>query len=175
MVNLIWMGLDMSITCTAPTTFETQTCTRCGGSGRYSYNQMHGDRCYGCNGRGIAYTKRGAAAVAFLNGLRKIRLDQLQVGDFMQVSTMSATYFAPIVSIGPGYPVKSYNHNTGEWVEHSTLSVTTEHPSRGKSGLVASPSAIVRKGFSAKEKAEQIKQALAYQATLTKTGKPRKR
>jgi hypothetical protein len=25
-------------------------CGRCGGSGRYSYNQMDGDRCYGCQG-----------------------------------------------------------------------------------------------------------------------------
>lgn len=29
-------------------------CTRCGGSGHYSYNQMDGTRCYGCNGTGKA-------------------------------------------------------------------------------------------------------------------------
>ncbi len=28
-------------------------CPRCGGSGHYSYNQMDGTRCYGCNGSGI--------------------------------------------------------------------------------------------------------------------------
>ncbi|RUX08042.1 MAG: hypothetical protein E5V51_00280 [Mesorhizobium sp.] len=28
------------------------TCGRCGGCGRYSYNQMDGDKCYGCNGQG---------------------------------------------------------------------------------------------------------------------------
>jgi hypothetical protein len=28
-----------------------QPCGRCGGTGRYSYNQMDGDRCYGCNGK----------------------------------------------------------------------------------------------------------------------------
>lgn len=27
-------------------------CPRCGGSGHYSYNQMDGTRCYGCNGSG---------------------------------------------------------------------------------------------------------------------------
>lgn len=27
-------------------------CGRCGGSGRYSFNQIDGDRCYGCNGKG---------------------------------------------------------------------------------------------------------------------------
>ena len=29
-------------------------CPRCGGSGHYSYNQMDGTRCYGCNGSGVA-------------------------------------------------------------------------------------------------------------------------
>lgn len=28
-----------------------ETCTRCGGSGSYSFNQRDGTRCYGCNGR----------------------------------------------------------------------------------------------------------------------------
>lgn len=28
-----------------------QPCGRCGGSGHYSYNQMDGTRCYGCNGK----------------------------------------------------------------------------------------------------------------------------
>lgn len=27
-------------------------CERCGGSGSYSFNQIDGDRCYGCNGKG---------------------------------------------------------------------------------------------------------------------------
>ena len=29
-----------------------KTCGRCGGSGRFSYNQMDGDKCYGCGGSG---------------------------------------------------------------------------------------------------------------------------
>lgn len=32
----------------------TITCTRCGGSGRYSYNQMDGDKCWGCDGRKVS-------------------------------------------------------------------------------------------------------------------------
>lgn len=30
----------------------TKPCGRCGGSGRYSFNQMTGDRCFGCSGVG---------------------------------------------------------------------------------------------------------------------------
>ena len=26
------------------------TCSRCGGSGRYSFNLIHGTKCYGCGG-----------------------------------------------------------------------------------------------------------------------------
>ena len=43
-------------------------CPRCGGSGHYSYNQMDGTRCYGCNGRGLTsqivrwYTDKERAA-----------------------------------------------------------------------------------------------------------------
>lgn len=43
--------------------FETETCGRCGGSGRYSFNTMDGDRCYGCQGSGIRFTKKGRAAL----------------------------------------------------------------------------------------------------------------
>lgn len=32
----------------------TVTCTRCGGSGRHSYNQMDGDKCWGCDGRKVS-------------------------------------------------------------------------------------------------------------------------
>ena len=32
-------------------------CPRCSGSGHYSYNQIDGTRCYGCNGSGIAIQK----------------------------------------------------------------------------------------------------------------------
>lgn len=28
-------------------------CRRCGGSGKYSYNLIHGTKCYGCNGTGF--------------------------------------------------------------------------------------------------------------------------
>lgn len=42
--------------------WESEACGRCGGSGRYSYNSMDGDRCYGCGGTGLVLTKAGAAA-----------------------------------------------------------------------------------------------------------------
>ena len=34
------------------------TCGRCGGSGRYSWNQISGDTCFGCGGSGQAVPKK---------------------------------------------------------------------------------------------------------------------
>jgi hypothetical protein len=33
------------------------TCSRCAGTGRFSFNLMHGTKCYGCNGTGKQKTK----------------------------------------------------------------------------------------------------------------------
>ena len=41
--------------------FERQTCTRCGGSGEYSYCQMHGTTCFGCSGTGKQTSRNGRA------------------------------------------------------------------------------------------------------------------
>ena len=42
--------------------FEIETCSRCGGSGHFSYNQIDGSRCFKCGGAKVTYTKRGQAA-----------------------------------------------------------------------------------------------------------------
>jgi hypothetical protein len=39
----------------------TDVCGRCGGDGRYAYNTMDGDMCYGCNGKKVAMVKITAA------------------------------------------------------------------------------------------------------------------
>lgn len=41
-----------------------EVCGRCGGSGRYSFNQMDGDKCYGCMGRTRTYPTFTAKLVA---------------------------------------------------------------------------------------------------------------
>lgn len=42
--------------------YERQVCTRCGGSGQFSYNAIDGSRCYGCGGSGQQLTRNGKAA-----------------------------------------------------------------------------------------------------------------
>ena len=46
----------------AKITYETEACSRCGGGGRYSFNLLDGDKCYGCGGTGQTYTRNGRRA-----------------------------------------------------------------------------------------------------------------
>jgi hypothetical protein len=142
--------------------FEHQTCTRCGGTGQFSFNQKHGSMCYGCNGSGIQLTKRGQAAQRFFTDSCMVRLDSLQIGDLMQIDDVigGKRYFAPVVETRA--------------TEHGRYVVTTEHAKYGRSGLDAFPGTMVRKGQTAEEKQAKRDAALAYQESLTKTGKPRK-
>ena len=66
--------------------FPTTECGRCGGSGRYSYNQIDGDRCYGCGGTGKAYASKkiAEAAAAYNEALKSAKqpvAKNLAVGD----------------------------------------------------------------------------------------------
>src|SRR5215831_17238082 len=63
--------------------FETTPCTRCGGSGQYSYCQMFGTRCFGCAGKGVSYTKRGHAALDHARSLRTVKAKDIKVGMLM--------------------------------------------------------------------------------------------
>lgn len=49
---------------------ETTPCTRCGGSGSYSFCTAHGSRCFKCGGKKRVQTKRAAIAVAYITSLR---------------------------------------------------------------------------------------------------------
>lgn len=147
--------------------FENVTCGRCGGSGRYSYNMMHGDRCYGCGGAGVKLTKRGRAAQEYLNDLRSVRADEVKVGDLVLCELLSSSCFSAVASVEVGI-AKEQGCYSGEG-QYQQVKISTP-----KLTMYLDPSNKVRKGFSHEEKEAQKALALAYQATLTKAGQPRK-
>lgn len=55
-----------------------QSCGRCGGSGRYSFNPVDGDRCFGCNGSGKSLPRLTAKIVADA----KARQDAGELSDY---------------------------------------------------------------------------------------------
>ena len=61
-------------------TFETVTCTRCNGTGRYSFNLKDGNTCYGCGGKGVKHTKRALMADAWMTDKRTIKASKIAIG-----------------------------------------------------------------------------------------------
>ena len=161
------------------TEFESETCSRCGGSGHYSYCQMYGTTCFKCRGRKRVYTKRGAAAALYLESLRKKPAREFQPGDLLYMEGIpgfTKSKFYKVLSLRLKTAAERYAEGargaTIDGVEkqlHDSLEIEMEGY-----GWEGSPDEMLRKGCTAEEKAATLKQALAYQATLTKMGKPRK-
>src|SRR5690349_20778419 len=82
-------------------TFETTECTRCGGSGEYSYSPMYGTRCFKCHGGKRQLSRRGAAARKAWDAVVETMarpVAEVQVGDKVKTSEGWDT----VVSIGRG-------------------------------------------------------------------------
>jgi hypothetical protein len=168
---------------TLKTPFEKETCGRCGGCGRYSFNQMHGSTCYGCGGKGERLTKRGAAARAVYLESCKVLARDLVVGDMIDFGgvTLGGTPYSRkhrIETIAPH--VQRYksgaacNDPDAPWQEAHVLHLGAMI--KGVQNFITqSPDAPVRKYWPAEINDQKIAAALAYQATLSKTGKPLKR
>lgn len=151
---------------TPSTSFETQTCSRCGGSGSYSYCQMYGSRCFKCGGAGKVYTKRGRIAYNLYMESLKVPAGSLKIDDLLYCENVFANkaHFSKIVSIEPNGVTDPQYSNCGY------LSITTA----SNNGLQCPANYMVRKGWDAESKAAFRSFALAYQDTLTKTGTVRK-
>lgn len=142
--------------------FETEPCGRCGGSGHYSYNQIDGTVCFGCSGNKVRLTKRGKAAQDWLTKQTTVPFDQLKVGDRVYEENFFKGYRA---------------WHRIDAIEGETLTLSFQrkgysepdvmHVQGGRPYRVRSADQWVRRW--------QQMVGLAYQATLTKDGKPRKR
>lgn len=92
-------------------TFASETCTRCGGTGRMPF-AVRGGKCFKCHGKGTTLTRAGAAAAAKWSALRDQRtlvpLDTIQPGTVIRhsfgvgaglVGTVTAS--ATVTEVGP--------------------------------------------------------------------------
>jgi hypothetical protein len=170
-------------TTTAATTetaqaFETEPCSRCGGSGHYSYCQMYGTTCFRCAGRKRTYTKRGRAAANYFESLCMVPVGSLQAGDVISggcVTVGGAPYnrFEKITAVGVDSGSRWIDPATGE-PGPAFYGIETIYKGAKLTRSYANAEQLVRKGQSKDDKAAKLAQAYAYQATLTKAGKPRK-
>jgi DnaJ-class molecular chaperone len=145
-------------------TFETETCSRCAGTGHHSYCPMWGTVCFKCRGTGKVYTKRGQAAVAYFKQIRSKPLKEFKVGEliWMEDRIFRKSRFLTVTKSGPD------ELNAGYWY----VSAGNEKDSAGYS---ASGDVLAIQGFDAETKARLFQQALDYQNSLNKQAKPYKR
>lgn len=149
--------------------FETEPCKRCGGTGHHSFNYTHGDRCFGCNGTGNRITKRGAAASAWMRDRLAMDYTQVQVGQRIKFRTQVGLqihhidcYVASVEISERKSPLKS------EPGMRKRVTVTTP---AGREYVLSGDWNHVRRCPTQAE----FDEALAYQNSLTKAGKPRSR
>lgn len=75
--------------------YERTECSRCGGSGRYSWNAVDGDRCWGCRGSGQQLTKQARKALEAIRDLREqlcsTEAANLKVGDTFRLGRNSTS------------------------------------------------------------------------------------
>lgn len=158
-----------------PAKLETETCSRCGGGGQYSYCREHGTKCFKCGGSGRTYTKRGYAAHLYLESLRSKRLADVVVGDkfWMAGSPVNRAQWVIVEEVST--TIQRSRTGDGPWqdIEQIRLSgrgLKTKMPA----GYQGGPESKLRIAQSAEGKASTLAAAVAYQGTLTKLGKPRK-
>lgn len=141
--------------------FEAVTCSRCCGTGEYSFNLVNGTRCFGCGGQGVKLTKRGAAATAYYKQLLSKPASELIVGDVVKFDMYFFICWAPITEIvvnDGGIHLRAVRKLTGE-----TISIGVP------------PDTLVQRRLCDADRLPLVANALAFQASLTKTGKPAKR
>ena len=161
--------------------FERQTCSRCGGSGQHSFCQGYGSKCFKCHGKGEVLTKRGAAASAYMNSLTSCRADEIKVGDRFRDSLVTAGgQVARVVwTVEEVRPTRCVGSSLKDGVmtpyDEAAVEVVGKWKSQECHFTYFAKSTINRIWKNEEERLELLKQAIAYQDTLTKNGSPRKR
>jgi hypothetical protein len=140
-------------------TFETKVCGRCGGSGKYSFNLMHGDMCYGCKGAGTVYTKRGLAAKQFFEDSLSVLAEDIKVGDGIRCWTGINKFYVVTEA-------KSEVQPDGRTMIELVM---------GNSVYCCYAGSKIRLAADKPTKQAKLAAALEYQASLTAQGKVAKR
>lgn len=153
--------------------FECVECSRCGGSGHYSFNLMYGTRCFKCAGNKLTYTKRGAVARERYESHFQVRIDELEVG--MKIKTDHG--IATVTEVRPwqdgdGGQINKATGKADAEVNADKWQVSTTRI--GYSGFKGDHT-FRRVATDRNEMIAALTDALDYQSRLTKTGTERKR
>ena len=122
----------------ATITYQTETCGRCGGSGHYSYNSMHGTVCYGCSGRKVRLSKAGAkasaAVKAFIAANFSVPVESLKAGDRIMYEGKARTVASVTTDGSARYGIGTATDGSPIWADY--VSVTFTKPIASQFGPV---------------------------------------
>lgn len=146
------------------TEVETTTCSRCCGSGKFSHCAGYGNRCFKCLGSGKAKTKRGAITSAYIRSLRvtKKPLKDLVVGSLI---------YGMAGLGGSNFQRKWVKVVAIEARPDNRFSIKCESDQYSTS---ASGEYLFECRIADANDAATFEDGMAFQATLTKAGKPTK-
>lgn len=149
------------------TRFETETCSRCGGTGHYSYNSFSGTRCFKCGGTKIVFTKRGAVARDHFYRLFELSASEVTAGMFVYThgaKLNSSKKWRKVEAVGVSSCVAIVNGVKQHQIELAFKDHT----------YCVFPRSKVAAARDNEHIEANLAAALEYQATLTKLGKPKK-
>jgi hypothetical protein len=156
--------------------FESQVCSRCGGSGHYSYCQMYGTTCFKCAGKKEVLTARGAAAQTYFTAICSKKAGEIKVGDkiynqgFAAGSYVQPSAWCTVTEVRPG----EVGRDGGSVQPDGTVIPAAVVIETDKGSFHGGEGTVYRVAQGKEEKAAKVAQALAYQATLTVKGVVRK-
>lgn len=152
------------------TLFESEACSRCGGSGHYSYCQMYGTTCFKCAGRKIVLTKRGAEAQRYFTERCSKRAADLKPGDKVYYDGLfGKAGWSEVIEVRAGDAAR----DGGSVLPDGTVKAAELIVETKLCKHHTSADAMFRVAQSKEDRAAKVAEALAYQETLTKSGKPK--
>lgn len=161
------------------TVFETETCSRCGGGGQYSYCQSYGTTCFKCHGTGKTLTVRGRVAAEFLRALRTKKAGEVQIGEYIHVPGtpgFAAPGWCKVETIYTKLDGGKSLQPDGTWKQYRGHVLEGVDKKGEAYGLHTFADAdVVMVAATKAQRLEWVAAAVAYQETLTKAGTVRKR
>jgi hypothetical protein len=146
--------------------YDTTECSRCWGSGRYSFTPMYGDTCFQCEGRKKTLSKAGEKAKALFDELVSVEAKDLKPGMEIKVALQD--------------PNRADGFSSLQWdkirevvpFDYGVTTVYTEHRRangwlKGYSSYKPTQRIRIKQGD---KMAAIVEKVMAYQATIAPDG-----
>jgi hypothetical protein len=107
--------------------FDRVTCSRCSGTGHYSYNQVSGSTCFKCEGAKQVLTAKGNRQRDYYRARTEIKIEDVKVGDRVSCDGMKFNVLEIVPSKSQG------RTGDGPWITYQCLNLRGKTLSYGAS------------------------------------------